>query len=166
GDASAHAPTPYYQELKQFVADAGLEKAVTFLGEVSQATLLEEYAACSALVLSSVLETAPMVITQAMAAGRAVISTDAGGARYMVEHGQTGLIVPCNDEQALGEAMLQLLSNETRLREMGRCARVVAERCFHPSVVAAQTRAAYYHILGQVPPQVNVPNSLALGKEA
>ncbi|HXV99460.1 MAG TPA: glycosyltransferase family 4 protein [Anaerolineae bacterium] len=166
GDASAHAPTPYYQDLKQFVADAGLEKAVTFLGEVSQATLLEEYAACSALVLSSVLETAPMVITQAMAAGRAVISTDAGGARYMVEHGQTGLIVPCNDEQALGEAMLQLLSNETRLREMGRCARVVAERCSHPSVVAAQTRAAYYHILGQVPPQVNVPNSLALGKEA
>ncbi len=152
GSGSDPTSVNYYRELKQFVAAAGLEEAVTFLGEVNQATLLQEYADCVALVLSSVLETAPMVITQAMAAGRAVVSTDAGGTRHMVEHGQTGFIVPCNNEDALSKALYEVLKDEARLRAMGCQAKEIAEYYSHPKVVAAQTRAVYYNILEQVPP--------------
>ncbi len=143
----------YPQQLKQFVADAGLEKSVAFLGRLNEPSLLEEYSNCSAVVLSSIVETAPMVIMQAMAAGKAVVSTDAGGARYLVEHGQTGLIVPPNDEQALAEALYQLLSNEAKLKAMGLQAKEVAKQRFHAQVVAAQTRDVYYKVLGQIPPQ-------------
>jgi glycosyltransferase involved in cell wall biosynthesis len=154
-NASLRESGPYYQELKQFVAEAGLEEVVTFLGELDQPTLLKEYANCSAVVLSSIVETSPMVIMEAMAAGKAVVSTDAGGARYLVEHGQTGLIVPVNDEQALAEALYQVLSDETKVETMGRRAREVATQRFHAKVVAARTREVYYSMLGQHPPQLS-----------
>lgn len=152
GGLSENGSAGYPQQLLEFVAEKGLTDAVTFLGEVDQSTLIKEYAECSALVLSSVLETAPMVITQAMAAGKAVVSTDAGGARYMVRHGQTGYIVRLNDDEALADALYQALSNEQELQMMGHRAKEIAKQCSHPTVVAAQTRAVYYDILGRTPP--------------
>jgi glycosyltransferase involved in cell wall biosynthesis len=143
----------YFQQLKLFIAEAGLEKVVTFLGELDEPGILEEYANCSALVLSSVLETAPMVILQAMAAGKPVVSTDAGGARYVVEHGQTGYVVPPNDEESLADALYQVLSDETKLQAMGHRAREVARQRFHTETVASQTREVYYDILRQMSTQ-------------
>jgi len=140
----------YHQQLKQFVAENGLEASITFLGELDKSALLEEYSRCSALVLSSVVETAPMVIMEAMAAGKAVVSTDAGGARYLVEHGQTGFIVPPNDDKALGEALYQALKDEAKLKAMGCRAREVAKQRFHARVVAAQTRDVYHKVLGHL----------------
>ena len=93
-----------------------------------------------------------MVVMQAMAAGKAVVSTDAGGARYLVKHGQSGLVVPPNDAQALSDALYQVLSDGTESWSMGRQGRRIAERRFHADVVAARTRELYYRILGQVPP--------------
>ena len=143
----------YPQQLKQFVAEAGLEAAVTFVGELDRAALLKAYARCSVLVLPSVVETAPMVIMEAMAAGKAVVCTDAGGARHLVAHGQTGLIVPPNDAPALAGALEQVLGDEARLEAMGNRARGVAEQRFHASVVAARTREVYYAVLGRRPPE-------------
>lgn len=150
GGISNNDPTSYYQKLKQFVVENGLSDAVTFLGELGEEAILQEYANCGALVLSSVLETAPMAVMQAMAAGKAVVSTDAGGARYLVEPGQSGLIVPPNDEAALAEALYQVLSDEAGLEAMGRRGREIAEQRFHIKVVAARTREIYYCILEQL----------------
>lgn len=153
GSVYANELRSYHQELKQFVAKADLEGAVSFLGELDEPTLLEEYSNCSALVLASILETAPMAIMQAMATGKAVVSTDAGGVRYLVEHGETGLIVPPSDERALAEALYQILSDEAKLQAMGCRGKEVAKQRFRANVVAARTREVYYNILGQTPPQ-------------
>jgi glycosyltransferase involved in cell wall biosynthesis len=139
----------YYLELRNFVAKTGLEEAVTFLGNVDEHTLLKEYGNCSALVLSSILETAPMVIMQALAAGKPVVSTDAGGARYLVEDGETGFIVPIGDDKALANALFRLLSDDARLKEMGRRAKQIAEQRFRATIVANRTNAVYYEILRQ-----------------
>lgn len=147
GGISADDPTSYYHALKQFVANNGLEEVVTFLGELDELAVLQEYSNCAAVVLSSVLETAPMAVMQAMAAGKAVVSTDAGGARYLVEHGQSGFIIPPNDPSALAEALYQILGDETRLWAMGCRAREIAKQRFHADVVAARTRDIYYKIL-------------------
>lgn len=100
-----------------------------------------------------------MVVMQAMAAGRAVVSTNVGGSRYLVEHGQTGLIVPPNDADALAAALEQILSDETQLQTMGRRAQAVAKQRFHAQVVAARTRAIYYQVLGQIPPKHHLNGS-------
>jgi len=151
GDFSNELKT-YPDQLKQFVVEAGLEEAVTFLGGIDKSTLLKELENSAAFVLAAVQETAPMVIMEAMAAGKAVVSTDAGGARYLVAHGETGFIVPINDEQALAEALYQALSDQDQLAAMGRRARKTAEQRFHAQAVAARTRDLYYQVLGQQPP--------------
>lgn len=147
--------TSYYYELKQYVDRAGLNGSVAFLGELNEAEILQEYADCSALVLSSVLETAPMVIMQAMAAGKPVVATDAGGSRYLVKDGDTGLVVPPNNPSALAEALYRVLSDGETSQAMGRRGREVANRRFRARVVAAQTREVYYSILGQTPPETS-----------
>jgi glycosyltransferase involved in cell wall biosynthesis len=94
-----------------------------------------------------------MVIMEAMAAGKAVVSTDVGGVSYLVEHGQTGLVIPPKDESALGEALFEVLSDEAQLEAMGCRARERARRHFHAEVIAARTREVYYNVLGQQPPR-------------
>jgi len=139
----------YPWQLKQIVHEAGLEEAVTFLGPIDKPTLLKEYENCAVLVVPSVQETAPMVIMEAMAAGNAVVSTDAGGARFLVESGQTGYIVPINDEKVFAENLYQLLSDQERLETISRYAREQASQRFHADIVAAKTREVYYRILDQ-----------------
>jgi glycosyltransferase involved in cell wall biosynthesis len=136
-------PSPYYLELRRFVVETGLDRAVQFLGNLDDNALLGQYATCSALVLASKVETAPMAITQAMAAGKPVVSTNAGGARYLVQDGETGFIVPVQDSRALASALLRVLDDETTAELMGRSAKQLAEQRFRASVVAEQTRAVY-----------------------
>ncbi len=137
------APSPYYLNLRRFVVEVGLDQSVKFLGNLDDNALLAEYAACSALVLTSKVETAPMAIMQAMAAGKPVVSTNAGGARFLVKEGETGFIVPIEDSQALGCALLRVLDDATQAQSMGQAARRLAEQRFRASVVAEQTRVVY-----------------------
>jgi glycosyltransferase involved in cell wall biosynthesis len=139
----AGEPSPYYLEVRRLVTETKLEGSIRFLGNLDDAALLQEYAACSALVLSSKVETAPMAIMQAMAAGKPVVSTDAGGARYLVEEGKTGFIVPIEDSKAMASALIRLLADEEMAEAMGCCAKAQAEQRFRASVVAAQTKAVY-----------------------
>ena len=60
-----------------------------------------EYAACDLALLASEQETAPVTIAEAMAAGRAVVTTDVGGCAAMVEDGVTGRVVPPRAPAAL-----------------------------------------------------------------
>jgi glycosyltransferase involved in cell wall biosynthesis len=140
---SGGEPTPYYLELRRFVAENALNGAVRFLGTLDDPALLQAYAKCALVVLSSKVETAPMAIAQAMAAGKPVVSTDAGGARYMVEDGATGFVVPVADHDALANALLRVLEDETIAARMGRLAHERAARRFRAASVAEQTREVY-----------------------
>ena len=93
-----------------------------------------------------------MVIMEGLAAGNAVVSTDAGGARFLVESGQTGYIVPVNDEEALAESLYQVLGDQEKLAAMSNWAREHASQRFHADIVAAKTREVYYRILGRPTP--------------
>jgi glycosyltransferase involved in cell wall biosynthesis len=144
---SSNDSKDYFNKLKQFVADFHLNQAVTFLGEIDRTALLEEYSKCSVFVLSSVLETAPVVIMEAMAAGKPVVSTDAGGARYLIEDGKSGFIVPVNNPKALATAIERIFQND--LQKFGQRSREIAIERFHAKVVAKRTRDVYLNILNQ-----------------
>ena len=147
GGISAADSASYYDKLKKIIDKSGLSEKVCFLGELDRSALFKEYSNCSAVVLSSVLETAPVVIMEAMAAGKAVVSTDAGGARYLIEHGRSGLVVPCGEIKTLAEAFFQILSDKKKQMAMGQRAKEIAKERFHSEVVAAKTREVYHEVL-------------------
>lgn len=63
-------------------------------------------------------ENAPLVIQEAQAQGRPVITSNIGGMAEMIEHGVNGLTVPPNDARALAAAMRSLLEQPDLLRQL------------------------------------------------
>ena len=72
------------------------------------------------LVLPSFREGLPVIVLEAMAAGKPVVATPVGGVPELVSEGKTGLIVPVGNVQALADAILRLIENPGLAREMGK----------------------------------------------
>jgi glycosyltransferase involved in cell wall biosynthesis len=85
-------------------------------------------AAASVYVLPSYREGTPRSVLEAMAMGRAIITTDAPGCRETVVDGDNGLLVPPRDAEALHEAMLRFVEDPDLARRMGERSRWLAER--------------------------------------
>jgi len=135
--------------LRSTIESTGLQRRVILLGPVSQSQLLDEYARAQILVLASKEETAPQVIAQAMACGLPTVASAVGGIPDMVREGETGLMFPFSDTQALAKQLFRLL-NDAQLREaMERRIVVEGRERFHPDSVAAQTVAVYREILSR-----------------
>jgi colanic acid/amylovoran biosynthesis glycosyltransferase len=99
---------------------AGLQRDVTITGWVSGDRVKAEIAAARALVLPSLSENMPVVIMEALAIGRPVISTYVAGIPELVQPGKTGWLVPAGDEIALAEAMREALAAPVeQLESMG-----------------------------------------------
>ena len=137
----------YAQACRTRVQQLGLAGRIHFLGALDRSALLGAYRQATVFVLNSQQETAPVVITEAMAAGRAVIANDVGGHRYMIEHGRTGWIVPWGDQTALRRAMTQALANQAETLRRGAAARQEAAKRFHPDIVAAKHLTMYREII-------------------
>ncbi len=117
-------------EIEARIAALGLTGHVTLTGWVDEARILSELNAAHALLMPSFAEGLPMVIMEAMAAGRPVIATYIAGIPELVIPGETGWLVPAGDAAALTHAMAELAqASPDRLGEMARAARArVLER--------------------------------------
>lgn len=116
--------------LEAEIAERGLQGNVTLAGWQTEDEVRAALAGCHALVLPSFAEGLPMVIMEAMAAGRPVISTYVAGIPELVQEGVTGWLVPAGDDVALAAAVMALeaMSAEERA-ELGRAGRArVLER--------------------------------------
>jgi len=101
------------------------------------------------VVLPSYREGLPKVLLEAAASGRPMVATDVPGCREVVEPGVTGLLVRPRDAGELAEAMLRLIADPDRCREMGQRARQLAEREFGVEAVVARTFDLYRELLGR-----------------
>ena len=77
-------------------------------------------------VLPSYREGTPRTVLEAMAMGRAIITTDVPGCRETVVDGHNGYLVPPRDSKALSEAMGRFLDDPSLALEMGRRSREMA----------------------------------------
>ena len=85
---------------------------------------------CSVFVLPSYREGVPRSTQEAMAMGRAVITTDTPGCRQTVEDGINGFLVPVRDPSALAKAMCKFIDAPELITEMGGQSRRLAEERF------------------------------------
>ena len=153
GPLESQAPG-YMAMIEDYVRTHDLSRHVTFLGQVSEDDMFNEYASCVLMALPARQETAPMAIQEAMAAGKAVVSTRVGGIPYLVDHDRTGLLVESGDVDGLATAIATLLRDDNLRRSMGQAAKAEAEHRFQANRVAARTREIYYQILNQPVPAI------------
>lgn len=100
------------------------EGLIEFAGNV--ADVRPFIAASSIFVLPSYREGTPRSVLEAMAMGRAIITTDVPGCRDTVEHGRNGFLVPPRDSAALADAVLSLAANPGLIASMGAASRRLA----------------------------------------
>lgn len=124
------------EELDRWVREGTLEYA----GRLDD--VRAELAACAVFVLPSYREGAPKSTLEALATGRAIVTTDVPGCRETVEPGVNGLRVPARDADALANACLALAEDPARRAAMGAASRELAERRFDARAVNAAIAAA------------------------
>ena len=93
----------------------GSAGAVRMLPYVSPDELPALYAGAVALTLPSRFEGFGFPVLEAMACGTPVVGTRVGGLQTVIENGKSGLLVPAGDDEALADAMAQVLT-DARLR--------------------------------------------------
>ena len=115
---------PMRADVEDAIRRAGLQDAITITGWVSGKQVKAEIEAARALVLPSFAENMPVVIMEAMALGRPVISTYVAGIPELIQPGKTGWLVPAGDDAALADAMREALETPPeRLATMGEAGR-------------------------------------------
>lgn len=97
-------------------------------------------------VLPSLNEGMGRVLVEAMAAGRPIVATEVGGIPDLVKHKETGLLVPPGNDQALAEAILQVLMDPDRAREMGEKGKAGCYR-FSLQSMLDDVESLYYNLL-------------------
>jgi D-inositol-3-phosphate glycosyltransferase len=115
-DPNDDAPeTEKILELRRLVHQHRMEANVSFVGSLDQPTLARYYAAADLCAVPSLTESFGLVALEAMACGTPVVGTRVGGLQTLIADGESGLLVPAGDYQALAEAMAQVLT-DPRLR--------------------------------------------------
>ena len=111
---------PMRHQIEDAISRAGLQNEITITGWASGDRIKTEIANARALVLPSFAENMPVVIMEAFAIGRPVISTYVAGIPELVQPGQSGWLVPAADEVALAGAIREALdASVEQLATMG-----------------------------------------------
>ena len=121
---------PEKAKLETKIRDLEIEKSTKLVGFVSDPELPTYYANCDLFVLHSLYEAFGIVLLEAMACGKPVISSMVGGIPEVVLHGKTGILVPPRNTQELATNIIKLLSANKLAKEMGQYGRKLAEDKF------------------------------------
>ena len=105
--------------LEQYARELGIADSVRFVGQVSDTTLNELYAACDVFVLPSTHEGLGIVYLEAMACGKPVIGVRAGGVADIVVHEANGLLLEEQSAESLSKAIRRLAVDSALRRRLG-----------------------------------------------
>ncbi|MCC7275124.1 MAG: glycosyltransferase family 4 protein [Alphaproteobacteria bacterium] len=108
-----------------------------------QADVRRVWAAAHVAALPSSGEGLPKALLEAASCGRALLASDVAGNREVVRPGETGLLVPYGDVDALAAALARLAADDGARRRMGAAARRMVEEAFSEAVVVRETLALY-----------------------
>ncbi len=94
-------------------------------------------------VMPSLKEGLGLALMDAMASGRAVVASNVGGIKTLIQDGYNGLLVPPGDDLALAEAILKLLADPDKRKYLGNNAREFIKNNFSLEKMVSQTEKVY-----------------------
>lgn len=130
--------------LRQQIKHLHLEKHVFLTGFRSDVLSLQK--GFDVFVMTSVSEGLGTSALDAMACGRPVVATQVGGLPEVVDHRETGLLVPARDPASLAEAIIDLLQDRTLREQYGNAARERAREQFSVDRMIDETVEVYRRV--------------------
>jgi glycosyltransferase involved in cell wall biosynthesis len=139
---------PLRKRLENQVKDLNIHPAVIFTG--TRKDIAEMLSLMDVFALPShTREGLGIAIIEAMAAERPVVATDIGGIPEAVNHGETGLLVPPGDPEALSKAIIELLQNPKKAEEMGEKGRARVKEKFTTKKMLSEIENVYQSLVSQ-----------------
>jgi glycosyltransferase involved in cell wall biosynthesis len=132
-------------DLKNLVKSLDLRKEVIFPGLCRDVGNILNFT--ELFVLPSLWEGMPNAVLEAMAAAKPVVATRVGGVAELVVNGETGILVPPEDPDALARAMVDLLQNTEKANSMGNAGRERVQEHFSLTEMVAKTERLYQELL-------------------
>jgi glycosyltransferase involved in cell wall biosynthesis len=145
---------PFGPRLKKLVDQLGLGARVHFLPHLPKDELLLFFHACDCFVLPSVArsEAFGIVLIEAMACGKPLVSTELGtGTSWVNQHNTTGFVVPAGDPQALAEAIRRIVSDRELADDFGKAAERRAREVFSREAFASRYVRLFRELLDSRP---------------
>jgi L-malate glycosyltransferase len=130
--------------LERQIRERRLEKHVMLLG--FRPDVLSLHKTFDVFVMSSVTEGLGTSLLDAMACGKPVVATEAGGIPEVVEHGRTGLLVPPRDHAAMAGAIVRLLNDAALRHQMGAAGLVTVYQRFSVERMVRDTLRVYQRV--------------------
>jgi len=130
--------------LERQIKDHRLEKHVWLAG--FRPDVLSLHKAFDIFVMSSVTEGLGTSLLDAMAAAKPIVATRTGGIPEVVVDGETGILVPPRDDDALADAIVRLLKDADLRRGMGEAGRARARALFSTERMVQNTLNVYQHV--------------------
>jgi glycosyltransferase involved in cell wall biosynthesis len=122
---------------------------VMLLGGQPSEVVARELERCAVLCLPSEYEASPLVLLEALAAGKPVVATRVGDAETLVEDGRTGVLVGRGDVEAIAAGLERLLTDRAFRESAGRLAREAVLRRASPQRIADETRIVFEDVLAR-----------------
>lgn len=123
----------------------GVERQVRFLGY--RKDISDLLAKCDVFVLPSLYEGLPLSILEAMWAGKPVIATQIGGSDEAVIAGETGILIPPADPDALATAIRTILADPSLAQRLASAGRARVEQEFSAKKMVQQVTHIYDELL-------------------
>lgn len=146
------------QRLRGLARELGVADKVAFVGPMRDDELPEAYATSTVYLGASRVDKEINVegfgisFLEAGASGIPSVAGDSGGVRSAVRDGETGIVVPPTDADAIADAIRALLVNPEKRHQMGRAARRAVETHYNWDRVARDTREFTNEVVGQPSP--------------
>lgn len=134
----------FMRTLHRLTHELGLIESIDFVGERND--IPEIMRSVDAIVVPSTEEPFGRTVAEAMATGTPVIATSNGGPAEMIKDGISGTLVEPGDPCAWAEAIVRVLTDRERSRQMAAHASAEAIRRFQPSMHAASVKRVYARV--------------------
>jgi glycosyltransferase involved in cell wall biosynthesis len=133
----------YQHWLTDLAEKCGVASRMHFLGHQERQDVAALQRTASVIVVPSRWESLGYVVLEAMIAARPIVASRVGGIPEVIRHGETGLLVDPEDTGGWAQAIIALLTDHERARQMGIRAREDALDRFDPATIAAQRETIY-----------------------
>ena len=146
-DESDVLSNPEIKRLHSLAEELGVSTSVTFVGRKNRDLLKFYYSAADVFVTTPWYEPFGITPLEAMACGTPVIGADVGGIKYTVIDGETGMLVPPDNADALAAAIDRVAGDKALLERMAKNSIKRVNAAFSWHIIARQADQLYQKLI-------------------
>jgi glycosyltransferase involved in cell wall biosynthesis len=151
---------PEESALRELAARLGIEARVRFSGRLESDAMARDLRRSRVALNPSLVDNMPNSVLEALASGVPLVSTRVGGVPYIVDDGETALLVGAGDDAAMAEALSKILSDDVLAARLARNGLQVVQPYAWPNVRAQWLRVYRRAIDGAGPADAGQPDTM------